>query len=330
MLKKLHKSVFAFAASIATIGLLSTAPGPAMAQQYPNRPIKFVVPYTVGGVTTLIARLLSDKLTEAWGQRVIIENMPGGNAAIGTYYTAKAAPDGYTILLIAAAHVVVPILQKTQYDPIKDFTPITTIDASDQLLVVSPTLPVKNLQELIALAKSKPQGLTYGSAGVGSSNHLASELLNLTAGIQVRHVPYKGQSEAVTDVMGSYVDMTINNPASVLPQIQGGNLKAIAMSGGKRVPGLPDVPTFAEQGYPGFEAKNWHAILAPAGVPKDIAAKLSTELARIINDPEITKVLTAQGVEPFVLGPEKFTALLESDSVKWAKVIKEANIKLVE
>lgn len=301
----------------------------AVAQQaYPIKPIRFVVPYTPGGITTVITHLVGQKLTQNLGQPVIVDNRPGGNAVIGSDSVAKSAPDGYTILLIAAAHVVVPHLMQTPYDPIKDFSAIASLDSVDQVLVLSPSVPANTLQELIALAKSKPGQLNYASAGVGSSNHLATELFKLIAGVNMLHVPYKGSAQAITDLVSGQVQMTFNTQLPVAAFIKSGKLKAIAVSGEKRSPAMPQVPTFAEAGFPGFEAKNWHGVLAPAGIQREIAYRLSSEFAKIIAAPEVRETLVNQGVEPFVTNPDQFAALLQADQEKWGKVIKTANIKM--
>ncbi len=314
-------------AGVAGLCMLA-ATGLLQAQQYPVKPIRFVVPYTPGGITTVITHLVGGKLTDAWGQPVIVDNKPGGNAAIGAEFVSKAPADGYTIMLIAAAHVVLPHLTATPYDPIKDFSPIASLDASDQLMVVSPGLPVNNLKEFIAYAKARPGQLNYASAGNGSSNHLATELFNMMAGTQIRHIPYKGTGQAVTDVMAGQVQLTLNTPLPVVAMVKSGKLKPIAMSGEKRLASLPSVPTFNEAGLPGFEAKNWHGVIGPAGIPRDIVNKLSAELGRIMVGADVTEKIMAQGIEPFVTNADQFLALMLADSAKWAKVIKAANIKM--
>ena len=315
-------------ARLVGIGFLAISGLTAAQQTYPNKPIRFIVPYPPGGITTVITHLVGQNLTSAWGQPVIVDNRPGGNAVIGTDALAKSTPDGYTILLIAAAHVVVPHLLPTPYDALKDFAPVASLDASDQILVLSPSVPVNTLQELIAYAKARPGQLNYASAGNGSSNHLTSELLNQQTGMQIRHIPYKGSGQAVTDVISGQVQMTFNNPLPVAPFVKSGKLKAIVMSGDKRSSAMPDVPTFSEAGLPGFEAKNWHGVLAPAGTPRDIVSKLSAEFGRIMNTTDVKEKLVSQGVEPFITNPDQFAALLRADFAKWGKVIKAANIKI--
>jgi tripartite-type tricarboxylate transporter receptor subunit TctC len=302
--------------------------GTAGAQQaYPNRAIRIVSPYTPGGSSGTQARLLARKLNESWGQPVIVDDRPGGNTIIGSDVVAKAAPDGYTILFQTSGHVSNPYLFRTPYDAIKDFTPVATFSSTEQLLVLHPSVPADDLQQFIALAKSKPGTLNYASSGIGGPPHLGAELFANMTGVKIQHVPYKGISQATTDLIAGQVQLAFQSPVSAIPYVQSGKLKALAVSGDKRLSALPDVPTFAQAGLTGFDGRFWFGIFAPAGTPKGIVDKLATEIARILAMPDIKAYLFGQGLEPFVSTPEQFAALLSADSAKYEKLIKSANIK---
>ncbi len=322
------------APSIAAVRLFAVAAammlaGGAIGQQpYPEKPIRLIVPYAPGGSTDLLARLIGPKLAESWGQSVIVDNRPGGNTIIGTQALTKAAPDGYTILLMAIAHAIIPNLIPTPYDPIRDFAPVATVGRGELLLVIHPSVPASNLQELIALAKSKPGQLNYASASTGGPLHLAGELFNMLADVKTQHIPYKGGGPAMLDLLGGHVQMMFSSPPESIPHIKTGKLKAIAISGSTRSPVLPQVATFAEAGMPGFTAKNWFGILAPAGTPRPVIEKLSAEVARILALPEIRDKLLSQGMDPFISTPGQFGALLKSDLALYGKIIKAANVKL--
>ena len=276
-----------------------------------------------------MARLVGQKLTESWGQQVIVDNRPGGNTIIGTDALAKAAPYGYTIILTTNTHVINPsLIPKLPYDPIKDFAPVGTVYSSEFVLVINASVPAGNLQELIALAKAKPGQLNYATTGAGGSSHLANELLNLLTGIKTQHIPYKGAGPALVDLIGGQVQMFINNPLTVIPHIRSGRLKGLAVTGEARVPALPQVPTFTEAGVSGLDVNPWFCVLAPAGTPKAIIAKLSIEIARIVALPEVQDYLAKQGMNPFSSTPVQLAALMKTDMAKWAKVITATNIKL--
>lgn len=316
-------------AKLLTAGLLTALPGASIAQQgYPNKSIRIIVPFPPGGSIDALARLVGQKLNESWGQPVIVDNRPGGNTIIGTEALYKSPPDGYTIMLATATHVVMPLLTRTSFDPIKDFAPVATLASTEQLLVVNPLVPAKNLQELIALAKSKPGQLNYSSAGSGTSGHLAGELLSIMAGIKMQHIPYKGGAQAITDVIGGQVQLTVLPPVVVVPHIKAGKLKAIAISGEARSSALPQVPTFTEGGLPGYDVKLWTGSLVRAGTPRGIIDKLATEIARSLTMPEVRESLISQGNEPMILTPDQFAALLKADMARFAKIIKAANIRL--
>ncbi len=297
-------------------------------QDYPNKPVRFVSPFPPGGSIDPLARMAAGKLSEKWGQPAVVENRPGGNSIIGTDAVAKSAPDGYTFLVAGTPHVITPLLMYTPYDAMKDFAPVATLAKSRQVLVLNTSVPANTLQELIALAKSKPGELNFSSSGSGNTNHLASELVCMLAGIKMQHVPYKGAGPAITDLLGGQVQLSFHVPISVIGHIKAGKLKAIAVAGEPRLPALPQVPTMAEAGLPEFKLQGWIGILAPAGTPKLIIDKTSAEIAKILASAEIHEKLVSQGIEPLISTPEQFAALLKADMALFAKIIKQANIKM--
>jgi len=309
--------------------LLAALAAPANAQQvYPQKPIRFIVPFPTGGSVDPLARFVGQKLTDSWGQQVLVDNRPGGNTIIGTDAVAKAAPDGYTVLLSATSHVTYPLLLTTPYDAIKDFAPVSTLTNTELLLVLNPSVAAGNLQEFISLAKSRPGQLNYASSGTGNPNQLAAELLNMMAGIKVTHVPYKGGGPAVVDLVAGQVQAYFATPIAVISFIKSGKLKPIAITSETRSSALPQVPTFAEAGLPGFEATIWYGVLAPAGTAREITDKLATEFSRILAMPDIKEKLALQGMNTYFVAKEQFAALMKADMAKYAKVIKTANIKL--
>lgn len=299
-------------------------------QSYPIKPIRFITPYAPGGSTTVMARLVGQKLTERWGQPVIVENRPGGNTIIGTEAAAKAAPDGYTILLVASTHVILANLTATPYDPIKDFAPVATLGVSPQALVLNASVPANTVQELIALAKSKPGQLNFASSGAGGPTHLSGELFNIIAGVKTQHVPYKGAGPATIDLIGGQVQMFYSVPINIIAHVKSGKLKGIAVTGDARLTALPQMPTFAEAGLPEFVVKTWNGILAPAGTPKQIVDKLSTEIGGILATPDAKQQLDGQGMRTFISTPEQFAALMRADMAMYLKVIRSAHIKIDE
>jgi tripartite-type tricarboxylate transporter receptor subunit TctC len=310
---------------------LLAVPGAGFAQgsgNYPNKTIRLVVPFPPGGSVDPLARVLAQSLTEALGQQVLVDNRPGGNTVIGTDLVAKAPADGYTLLLTASSHVANPLLVPTNYDPLKDFVPVATLSTSDMILCTNPSVPVNNLQELLALAKARPGSLNFSSAGSGNPNHLAGELMNMMADVKTSHVPYKGGGPAVQDLIGGQVQFTFGSPIIVLPFIKAGKLKAIAVTSPKRMAVLPQVPTMSEAGLKGYEMRVWYAMLAPAGTPKDVLAKLNTEITRIMGTPEVKEKLDAGGMERYQVAPDKFEAVMKQDMEKFAHIIKTANVKL--
>lgn len=302
--------------------------GSVLAQQdYPNRPIRYIVPYSPGGSTTFTSRLVGQRLTEAWGEQVIIDNRPGANTVIGTQAAVTSKPDGYTLVYIGAALAANHTLLKTPYDAIKDIATIATVSSYENLLAVHPSVPVKTLKELIALAKAQSGKLNYATSSHGGSTHLAAALFNRVAGIKTQQIPYKGGGPAVADLIGGHVDFIMAVPVNIISLIKAGRLRAIAVSGDTRITALPEVPTFAEAGLPGVSLKNWQGVGGPAGIPKAIIDKLSAEVAKLVAMPETVQKLDAQGFVPFYNNAEQTAAILRADIIKYAKIIKEANIK---
>jgi len=304
--------------------------GIAEAQQaaYPAKPIRMIIAFAPGGASDVLGRVVAQKLAEGLGQQVIVDNRPGGNTAIGTEALVRSAPDGYTILMAGSSHVTTPLLQHTSYDAIKDFAPIATVASTELVLVLHPSVPADSLREFIAVAKSRPGQLNYGSAGSGNSTHIAGEYFSILTGVQMQHIPFKGAGPALTALIGGQIQMCFCSPASSIPAIKNGRLKAIAISGEARLPALPQVPTFAEGGLAGFDVKAWYGYLAPANTPRDIIGRLASELAKVVAAPDVKERFAALGVDPFYIPPEKFAALVRDELAKHAKIIKTANIKL--
>lgn len=303
-------------------------PPPAFSEDYPGKPIRIIVPYPPGGFNDTLARTLGQKLTEKWGQSVIVDNRPGGGTTIGTNLAAKSAPDGYTLLIVSFAFAVNPALYATlPYDTTKDFAPVVLAASTPNLLVVNPDLPVKSVKELISLAKAKPGKLNYASAGNGSSNHLSMELLKSLTGIDAVHIPYKGSAPAVTDLIGGQVDLMFDNVPNVLQQVKAGKLRAIAVSGRERSPFVKDLPTVAESGVAGFDVSVWFGVVAPAGTPQPVVAKLNAEINRILKLPDIKQTFNSQGVEPAGGTPGEFSAFIAAQAAKWGKVVRDSGAK---
>lgn len=296
---------------------------------YPARPIRLIVAFAPGGSVDLVGRLIGQKLSEAWGQQVIIDNRPGAGGNLSAELAARATPDGYTIYICSASLVVNPSLyRKLPYDPLKDFAPITLLASVQNVLVSHPSLPAKNVKELIALAKKAPGKINYASTGSGSSGHLTMELLKSMAGIDLTHVPYKVIGQATTDLLSGQVSLWFPTIPGALPHIKAGRMSALAVAGAKRSPALPEVPTVAESGVLGFEASTWYPILAPAGTPKAIVDKLNTRLVAILNTPEVNAQLVRQGVEPIGSSPAQLASHLKIELTKWAKVVQVSGARV--
>jgi len=300
------------------------------AGNWPNKPITLIVPYAPGGFADTRVRLLARKLADSLKQSVVVENKAGAGGVIGTSLIAKAAPDGYTIGTgnLAPMAVNPTLMPDIPYDAAKDLAPVILIENSPLVLSVNNSLPVKNLQELIALAKKEPGKLTFGSSGVGGAHHLSGEMFREQAGIDIVHVPYKGGSLAATDLMGGHISMMFEMGYSALPAIRGNKIHPIAVTSAKRLDVLPEVPTLAEAGLPGFESYNWQGIVAPAGTPAPIIARLNSEFNRILQDPEVQKAIADTGSQAGGGTPEEFGAFIASETAKWAEVIKKGNITL--
>jgi tripartite-type tricarboxylate transporter receptor subunit TctC len=307
--------------------LLRAAGAPAQ-QDYPNKPIRYISPFPPGGSTSYIARLIGQQLTEAWGQQVIVDNRGGANTIIGTHAAVTSRPDGYTLVSLGGALAGNYWLVKTPYDALKDIAPIATVSSYENVLVVPPALSVNTVAEFIALAKVKPQQITYGTSSTGGPTHLLAELLNTVAGIKTRHIPYKGGGPAVVDLMGGHIHFFLSNPANVVTQIRSGRLRAIAVTGQSRVGAFPDVPTFAEEGLPAMTMTNWQGVGGPAGIPRPIVDRLSAEIRKLVARPDTKEKLNAQGFEPYYNNPEQTAALIRSDITTYGKIIKDANIKV--
>jgi tripartite-type tricarboxylate transporter receptor subunit TctC len=303
----------------------------ALSQSYPTKPVRLVVPFPAGGAVDTVARTLGQKLGESLRQQVVIENRAGAGGNIGTDAVAKSAPDGYTILMTTHGHAISPNLyRKLSYDSIKDFTPVTQLTSSFLLLVANPSLPATSLKELIAVAKAKPGSLNYGSTGLGAPPHLVTELVKLMAGIDMAHIPYKGDAPLFTALLGGEVQLAFVPPVTGLPHVRAGRLRALAVTSGKRSPTLPDVPTVAEAGVPGFEYSGWLAILAPAGTPREVVGKLQGDIAKVVGTPEMRDRFLGWGYEPVAGTPEEFAGRLRADIARYARVIKDAKIPLVD
>jgi tripartite-type tricarboxylate transporter receptor subunit TctC len=303
---------------------------PAAAQPYPSRVVKLIVPQTPGGATDVFARKIGQLLSEKWGQPVVIENRAGAGGVVGTDVVAKSAPDGYTLLVTyAGSQAINPSLYpKIPFDSVKDFQTIATLASTPFVLIVSPKLPAKDLAEYVALARARPDALTYASSGNGSVNHLLGEMLKTEAGIKMLHVPYRGVAPAITDVIGGQVDSAFSSVPSVLQMVQTDKVRALAISSAKRVAAAPEIPTIAESGFPGFDVNPWWGILAPAGIDVTIVRKINEDVANILGTKEMIDFLAAQGAEPLITSPEAFLKILEADVVKWAKVVKSAGVTL--
>jgi tripartite-type tricarboxylate transporter receptor subunit TctC len=303
-----------------------SAPAPAQ-KEYPNRPIRYIVPYSPGGSTTWTSRLVGQRLTEAWGEQVIIDNRPGASTVIGTEAAVRSKPDGYTLLYIGSALCSNHTLMKTPYDAIRDIAPIATVSSYENLFVVHPSVPVKSVKEFVALAKRRPGELNYATSSHGGSTHLAAALFNLVAKIKTTQIPYKGGGPAVVDLMGGQVQFFFSVPVNVVANVKAGRLRALAVTGKERIAALPDVPSFAEVGYPEVSLATWQGLGAPAGTPKEIIDKISAEVAKLVAAPDTKDKLAAQGFEPYYNNAEQTAALVKRDIDRFAKIIKEAGIK---
>jgi tripartite-type tricarboxylate transporter receptor subunit TctC len=313
---------------ISCIGYALPATAQAPSDTYPNRPIRIVVPFAAGGPSDVLARTVGAKLQQAWGQPVIVDNRTGASGMIGADFVAKSAPDGYTLLLAQVGDAIsVSLFPKIPYSFERDFAPITLLGQTAFILVTHPSLSAKNLSELIALAKSKPGTLTFGSSGAGTASHLAGESLKSMAAIDMVHVPYKGQAPATTDLLSGQIMLMFNNPITSTGHVKAGRLRALAVSTSQRTKAMPEVPTVAESGLPGFDVGFWLGALAPAGTPRAIVDKLNAEMVKTVHLPDVVKQLEALGVDPVGSRSDEFARTIQSEVVRWAKVVKDANVK---
>ena len=311
------------------LALAAVAAGFAIAQPFPNRPIRLISPYPPGGGNDVLARLIAEKMGDGLGQRVIVDNRAGANTIVGTDIVAKSAPDGHTMVLVPNSFVTNPgFYAKLPYDTVRDFAPVALVALSPQILVAHPSFPATTVKEMIALAKAKPGFYSYGSSGNGSVGHLGMALLAVSAGVQLEHIAYKGTAPAVTELLGGQIPLMLSSTLSVLPHVKAGKLRMLAVSTAKRSPAVPDAPTIAEAGVPGYEASLWYGLIAVARTPDAILEKLSAQVDKTVRDPEIIEKLARQGVEPYYYGHKQFAARVREEVPKWAKVIKDANIRI--
>jgi tripartite-type tricarboxylate transporter receptor subunit TctC len=298
------------------------------AESYPSKPIRFILPFPPGGGTDILGRLLAERLATQLGQPVVVENRGGAGGNLGAEAAARSAPDGYTIVLVAPSLAISPSLyKKLAYDPIKDFAPVSLVATVPNVMVTNPSVPARTLADFIAIAKRKPGGMNFGSGGNGTSNHLAGELFNIVAGVRLVHVPYKGVNLAMNDVMSGEVHLVVIGIPAAAPHIKAGKLRALAVIDSKRAAALPDVPTVAEAGLPDFEVTTWYGVLAPAGTPRPVVARLNAEIVKAMKSPEMNARLAAMATEPVTSTPEGFSDLIRREIVKWGKVVRAAGLK---
>lgn len=320
-----HHSIWrAFGLLVACAAPLAIA---AEADSWPAKPVRLIVPFPPGGSNDTIARMAAAQLTERLGKQMIVDNRPGAGGLLGTEAVAKAAPDGYTLLVVSAAYAYNPYIYKLPYDQEKAFTPVALMGTGPSGLAVNPSLPVKSAKELVALAKAKPGQINYASAGPGSFQHLSTELFKIMAGVNIVHIPFKGGGPAMIDVIAGNTQMCMGSLLQMIPHMQSKRLRVIGTGGAKRSPTLPDVPTIAESGVPGYEANNWWGIVAPTGTPQSVISRLDKEVAAVVASAETKKRLQSEGAEPRHMPPPEFGKFIKTEMNKWAKVVKEAGIK---
>ena len=319
---KIVLNVLALAAACAPLAAV------AAESAYPSRPIRIIVPQSPGASTDLTGRLIAQGLNEAWKQPVIVDNRPGSSGIAGTEMVARAAPDGYTLMVVASSFSINPALgRKLPYDSVRDFTAVSQLSKFPNMLGASPSAPFKSLQDVIAQAKAKPGQINYASAGVATGTHMTMELLKYMTGIDLLHVPYKGGTPAIAATMGGQTQLVVSTSVGMLPHVRAGKLRGIAITSAKRAAGAPDIPTFAESGVPGYEHEPWNGLFGPAGIPKPVLAKINTEVARILQTPDVKKVFERDGADIVGSTSEAFSAVIKSEIAKWTKVAKAAGIK---
>ena len=317
-MKKITVLVSVLAASLAL---------PVLAQQYPSKPVRIIVPFAPGGGSDFIARFMAQRLTEGLGTQVIVENKPGAGGVLGIEQGVKSPADGYTLTLIASSYTVNPSIYKLNFDPVADITPIIQISQGPLLVVVTPSVPVKSIKELIALAKAKPGEVTFASSGQGSVIHLATELFDTMASVKMNHIPYKGTGPALTDTLAGQTNVFFSSTANAMPHVKAGKLRAIAVTTAKRIPALPEVPTVAESGVPGYDVVLWHGLIGPKGLPKAVVDRISSEVNKTLKQKEATAQLETDGVEPAGGTPEQFAAQIKKEIGVWRKVAADAGVK---
>ncbi len=311
------------------VGLFPAVTG-YCAEAYPAKAVRWIIPFPPGGGTDVISRTLAQKLTESWGQQVIADNRPGSGGTIGLAAAAKLPADGYNLVLGQLANLAIApaLYPKLPYDPIRDFTPVTLVLTSPLVLVAHPSLPVKNLKELIALAKAKPEAITFGSPGNGTTGHLGTEMLQTIAKVKMTHIPYKGAVPAFTGLMGGEIAVYLSSIPPALPMLNSGRVKAIGVTSAKRMPSLPNVPTLAEGGLPGYEVTNWYGVMAPAGMPKEVLTRLNTDLVRILKQPDVQQRFQGEGGDVIANAPDEFSKFIRNEIAKWAKAVRESGAKV--
>ena len=314
---------------ILAAALLAVFAGAAGAQTYPNKPIRIVVPYAAGGTSDILARQIGPKLTDAWGQPVVVENKPGANGNVGADFVAKSAPDGYTLLLTDLGGLVISasVYPKLPFNPAKDFSPVVMVSYSPHVLAVNPDVQVKDVKELVAMAKAHPGKLNFAISGIGGAPHLAGIEFAQRLGLDWTYIPYKGGADAITGVVGRQAHVLFNGMLATWPHVTGGRLRALAISAAQRVPSAPGTPTVAEQGLPGFETGSYQGVIGPAGIPRETVAKLNAELVKVLNTAEMKERFAKQGTEVRTGTPESLGAWMTSEQAKWAKVVKESGAK---
>jgi tripartite-type tricarboxylate transporter receptor subunit TctC len=323
----MHKSL-SIAGVLVGCVLATLATCVAAQQPYPSKRVRIIVPLVPGGSTDHIARMVSEKLRENLGQPVIVENRPGANSVIGSEILARAAPDGYTLLVNSGTHVILPFVEpKLPFDPIKDFAPVATLSRTRYVMLVHPSMPTKTLKEFIAFAKARPGQVNFASSGTASGSRIAGEVLNMLAGVRMQNIPYKGGAQAVTDLVGGHVHISFNSPNLSAPFVKAGRLRALAVTGESRLDLLPQVPTFIEAGLPAYNEMGWQGMFAPAATPKPVVDRLSVEIARMQAAPDFKAMYDKQGLETFVSTPEQFAAILKAESAKLAKLVKTSGVK---
>ena len=309
--------------------MLAVGASGVWSQSYPVKSVRIIVPFAPAGSTDITARIIAQKLSDAWRQQVIVDNRAGAGGNIGAELVAKAAPDGYTLLLATTGVMAINhrLYKTLPYDAMRDFAPVTQIGGLPLILIVHPSLPAKSVKELIALAKAKPGQLSYASSGVGGATHMTAEIFRMLAGVDIVHIPYKGSGQAMVDLISGQVGMAFDQITSSLPHVESGKLRALAVTSARRFASVPNLPTMAEAGVPGYEAVSWNGIAAPAGTPRDILVRIQSEIARVLQLPDIKERFFKDGIEPVGSTPEQFAAHIRSERAKWEKVVERAGIK---